>query len=120
MKKILIALALLLSINAVAYNKVPTNDIVVNVVFKKIKHLGSYPTTPRKPAMPITASQSGHIFTFPDHLAGETIEFVSGDTVVYTSVISEDGTVTAPDDLTGEYTLVLYIGDEVYSAEVKV
>ena len=74
---------------------------------------------PRIPSAPISVSQSGHTFTFPACLAGETIEIMSGDTVVYTSVIGEDGTVTAPDDLTGEYTLVLYAGDKVYSAEVE-
>ena len=73
----------------------------------------------RTPPAPISVSQSGHIFTFPAHLAGETIEIMSGDTVVYTSVIGEDGTVTAPDDITGEYTLVLYVGDKAYSAEVE-
>ena len=73
----------------------------------------------RTPPAPISVSLSGHTFTFPACLAGETIEIMSGDTVVYTSVIGEDGTVTAPDDLTGEYTLVLYAGDKVYSAEVE-
>ena len=44
---------------------------------------------------------------------------MSGDTVVYTSVIGEDGTVQVPDNLTGEFTLVLYVGDKMYSAEVE-
>ena len=74
---------------------------------------------PRTPAMPITVSQTDHVFTFSECLAGETIEIVSGDTVVYTSVIGEDGTVTVPDNLTGEFTLVLYLGDKTYSAEVE-
>lgn len=74
---------------------------------------------PRTPAMPITVSQTDHVFTFSECLAGETIEIVSGDTVVYTSVIGEDGTVVVPDNLTGEFTLVLYLGDKVYSAEVE-
>ena len=74
---------------------------------------------PRTPAMPLTALQSDHVFTFSECLAGETIEIVSGDTVVYTSVIGEDGTVQVPDNLTGEFTLVLYLGDKTYSAEVE-
>ena len=73
----------------------------------------------RTPPAPISVTLSDHVFTFSECLAGETIEIVSGDTVVYTSVIGEDGTVQVPDNLTGEFTLVLYLGDKVYSAEVE-
>ena len=73
----------------------------------------------RTPPAPISVTQSDHVFTFAEYLAGETIEIVSGDTVVYTSVIGEDGTVQVPDNLTGEFTLVLYLGDKTYSAEVE-
>ena len=81
-------------------------------------HDESHPIT-RIPPAPISATQSDHIFTFEEYLAGETIEVVSGDTVVYTSIIGEDGTVVVPDDLTGDFTLVLYVGDKMYSAEVE-
>ena len=90
-------------------------DITLNAI-NPGKGLGG---RPRTPAMPITALQSDHVFTFTECLAGETIEIVSGDTVVYTSVIGEDGTVQVPDNLTGEFTLVLYLGDKTYSAEVE-
>ena len=73
----------------------------------------------RTPPAPISVTLSDHLFTFPVYLVGETIEIVSGDTVVYTSVIGEDGTVVVPDDLTGDFTLVLYVGDKMYSAEVE-
>ena len=73
----------------------------------------------RTPPAPISVTLSDHLFTFPVYLVGETIEIVSGDTVVYTSVIGEDGTVVVPDDLTGYFTLVLYVGDKMYSAEVE-
>ena len=81
-------------------------------------HDESHPIT-RIPPAPISATQSDHIFTFEEYLAGETIEIASGDTVVHTSVIGEDGTVVVPDDLTGDFTLVLYVGDKMYSAEVE-
>lgn len=74
---------------------------------------------PRAPIPSISVSLCYHVFTFPVYLVGETIEIVSGDTVVYTSVICEDGTVVVPDDLTGYFTLVLYVGDKMYSAEVE-
>ena len=76
-------------------------------------------TQHRVPPAPISVTLSDHLFTFPVYLVGETIEIVSGDTVVYTSVIGEDGTVVVPDDLTGDFTLVLYVGDKMYSAEVE-
>ena len=73
----------------------------------------------RTPPAPISAIQSDHAFTFAEYLAGETIEIVSDGTVVYTSIIGEDGMVTVPDNLVGDFTLVLYVGDRVYSAEVE-
>ena len=81
-------------------------------------HDESHPIT-RIPPAPISATQSDHIFTFAEYLAGETIEIVSNDTVVYTSIISEDGTVTVPDNLVGDFTVVLYVGDKVYSCIVN-
>lgn len=81
-------------------------------------HDESHPIT-RIPPAPISATQSDHIFTFAEYLAGETIEIVSDGTVVYTSIIGEDGMVTVPDNLVGDFTLVLYVGDRVYSAEVE-
>ena len=73
----------------------------------------------RTPPAPISVTLSDHVFTFSEYPAGETIEIASGDTVVHTSVIGEDGTVQVPDNLTGEFTLVLYLGDKTYSAEVE-
>lgn len=73
----------------------------------------------RVPPAPISVTQSDHVFTFAEYLAGETIEVVSDGTIVYTSVIGQDGTVVVPDDLTGDFTLVLYVGDKMYSAEVE-
>lgn len=73
---------------------------------------------PRAPIPPISVSQFGHTFTFPDYLAENSVEILSDDVVVFSSIIAEDGTVIIPESLTGEYTLVLHFGDNVYSAEV--
>ena len=81
-------------------------------------HDESHPVT-RIPPAPISVTQSDHVFTFAEYLAGETIEIVSGDTVVYTSIIGEDGTVVIPDHIEGVLELVLYLGDKKYSAEVE-
>lgn len=117
-------LILCLAIMSIAPNSIFGNSYVQTekIIFKMYLYYNDpnmEHVHPRIPSAPISVSLSGHTFTFPAHLAGETIEIMSGDTVVYTSVIGEDGTVTAPDDLTGEYTLVLYAGDKVYSAEVE-
>lgn len=101
--------------NNVEAESVSNVDITLNAI-NPGKGLGG---RPRTPAMPITVSQTDHVFTFEEYLAGETIEVVSDDTIVYTSIIGEDGTVVVPDDLTGDFTLVLYVGDKMYSAEVE-
>ena len=101
--------------NNVEAESVSNVDITLNAI-NPGKGLGG---RPRTPAMPITASQTDHVFTFAEYLAGETIEVVSNDTIVYTSVIGEDGTVTVPDNLVGDFTLVLYVGDRVYTGEVE-
>lgn len=93
-----------------------TKMVVTLSAIDPTKQLGQ---VPRSLNECVRCQLSGHTFTFPACLAGDNIEVMSGDTVVYTSVIGEDGTVTAPDDLAGEYTLVLYAGDKVYSAEVE-
>ena len=120
MRKITQALLLMLLL-AISSN-VKVESIVDETISVQLRyndsHDESHPIT-RIPPAPISATQSDHIFTFEEYLAGETIEVVSGDTVVYTSIIGEDGTVVVPDDLTGDFTLVLYVGDKMYSAEVE-
>ena len=120
MRKITQALLLMLLL-AISSN-VKGESIVDETISVQLRyndsHDESHPIT-RIPPAPISATQSDHIFTFEEYLAGETIEVVSDDTIVYTSIIGEDGTVVVPDDLTGDFTLVLYVGDKMYSAEVE-
>ncbi len=73
----------------------------------------------RMPAAPIYVSQDEHAFTFNASIAGETIEVVSGDEILYTTIIGEDGTVVIPDSISGEVELRLYRGSLVYHAEVE-
>ena len=101
--------------NNVEAESVSNVEITLNAI-NPGKDLGR---DPRSFNLSIQSQQSDHVFTFEEYLAGETIEVVSDDTIVYTSVIGEDGTVVVPDNLTGEFTLVLYLGDKVYSAEVE-
>lgn len=74
---------------------------------------------PRVPSAPIYAYQSANVFTFEQYLSGNTIELLSGEVIVYTSTIPADGIVVIPDDIVGEYTLLLYVGNSAYRADVE-
>ncbi len=73
----------------------------------------------RSPVAPIYVWQDDNTFTFNSSFAGETIEVVSDDEILYTTIIGEDGTVTIPDNISGEVELRLYRGSFVYRAEVE-
>ena len=70
-----------------------TKMVVTLSAIDPTKQLGQ---VPRSLNECVQCQQSGHTFTFSAHLAGETIEIMSGDTVVYTSVIGEDGQLPLP------------------------
>lgn len=73
----------------------------------------------RSPAAPIYVTQDGHCFVFNASLAGETIQILAGDTLLYTDVIGVDGSVSVPDDITGEVELRLVRGSLIYHAMVE-
>ena len=73
----------------------------------------------RAPIAPIYASQEEHRFVFNASLAGETIQILAGDTLLYTDVIGADGCVTVPEDITGEVELRLVRGSLTYHAVVE-
>ncbi len=117
MKKLLITLLMSLSLMPLTLKAVPIGtQILIRLNYDV--HRGDLGKSSRSPIAPISVLQTDNVFTFPDQFAGETVEILSGDTVVYSAVVSEDGTVVVPDSLNGEYCLVLYVGDKVYSAEV--
>ena len=73
----------------------------------------------RSPAVPIYVTQEDHRFVFNASLAGETIQILAGDTLLYTDVIGADGCVTVPEDITGEVELRLVRGSLTYHAVVE-
>lgn len=73
----------------------------------------------RVPAAPIYVNQDDHTFIFSSNLAGEIIEVMGSDGLLYTSIIGENGKVVVPNSITGEVELHLYRGDLVYSAIVE-
>lgn len=73
----------------------------------------------RVPAAPIYVNQDDHTFMFSSNLAGEIIEVMGKDGLLYTSIIGENGEVVVPNSISGEVELHLYRGDLVYSAIVE-
>ena len=78
-----------------------------------------YGNKPRVPAKPIYVEQDDKTFSFDASLAGETIQLLAGDTLLYTDVIGADGSVTVPEDITGEVELRLVRGSLIYHAMVE-
>lgn len=72
----------------------------------------------RVPATPIYVNQDDHTFIFSSNLAGEIIEVMGSDGLLYTSIIGENGKVVVPNSITGEVELRLYRGSHTYSAIV--
>lgn len=72
----------------------------------------------RVPAAPIYVNQDDHTFIFSSNLAGEIIEVMGSDGLLYTSIIGENGKVVVPNSITGEVELRLYRGSHTYSAIV--
>ena len=78
-----------------------------------------YGNHPRMPAAPIYVNQDGHLFTFQSSLAGETVEIVADDTLLYSTIIGTDASVTIPADISGEVELRLIRGSMTYRATIE-
>lgn len=98
-------------------------DTVVPQTIVYIQYDEDYADIGKSPRVPPTtilhAYQSANVFTFEQYLSGNTIELLSGEVIVYTSTIPADGIVVIPDDIVGEYKLLLYVGNASYSADVE-
>lgn len=73
----------------------------------------------RSPIRPIYIDQDDHTITFSSNFVGKTVEVVISNTLIYTTIIGEDGKIVIPDNISGEVELRLYRGDLVYSAIVE-
>lgn len=79
----------------------------------------NYTPNSRVPVAPIYVNQDDHTFIFSSNLAGEIIEVLGSDGLLYTSMIGENDKVIVPNSITGEVELRLNRGDLVYSAIVE-
>lgn len=77
------------------------------------------PQFKRSPIAPIYVEQDGYTLAFNASLAGEVVEVVGDNQLLYTMIIGEDGKVIIPDSISGEVELRLYRGCLVYHAEVE-
>ena len=70
--------------------------------------------THRVPPAPIYVNQEGRCLAFDSSLVGETIKVVSDETLLYTTVIGEDGKIEIPEYIFGEIELRLVRGSLIY------
>lgn len=70
--------------------------------------------THRVPPAPIYVNQEGRCLAFDSSLVGETIKVVSDETLLYTTVIGEDGEIEIPEYILGEVELRLVRGSLIY------
>jgi hypothetical protein len=70
--------------------------------------------THRVPPAPIYVNQEGRCLAFDSSLVGETIKVVSDETLLYTTVIGEDGKIEIPEYIFGEVELRLVRGSLIY------
>lgn len=74
---------------------------------------------PRMPAAPIYASQDGNKLLFDLQFVGYNIELYDlEECFVYSDMINEEGSIELPSNLSGIYTLKLYVGYFVYQGEI--
>ena len=67
----------------------------------------------------IIVYQDANSLTFDLQFVGFEIELLyNDDEVVFTDMIDEEGTVELPSNLSGIYTLRLYVGDVIYQGEI--
>lgn len=76
-------------------------------------------TSHRVPLAPITVQQENHLFVFNTCFSGNPIEIYEDDVLIYTSYISENGSVEIPNDICGEVEIRLLRGIRIYSAMVE-
>ena len=73
----------------------------------------------RAPSVPIHVNQDGHLFTFQSSLADETVEILNDGILLYVTLVGVDGSVTIPDEISGEVELRLVRGSMTYHAIVE-
>lgn len=73
----------------------------------------------RVPIAPLRIEQENHLFVFNTCFSGNAIEIYEDDVLIYTSYISENGSVEIPSDICGEVEICLLRGNRIYSAMVE-
>lgn len=80
---------------------------------------GAQKSSHRVPLAPITVQEEGHLFVFDTCFSGNAIEIYEDAVLIYTSYISENGSVEIPNDICGEVEIRLLRGIRIYSAMVE-
>lgn len=73
----------------------------------------------RVPASFIYAEQDGHKIKFQQNLFGEMIKVIGNHSILYTTIISDDGSIEIPNSILGDVELQLVRGSIVYTAFIE-
>lgn len=73
----------------------------------------------RVPASFIYAEQDGHKIKFQQNLFGEMIKVIGNHSILYTTIISDDGSIEIPNSILGDVELQLVRGSIVYAAFIE-
>lgn len=73
----------------------------------------------RVPVSFIYAEQDGHKIKFQQNLFGEMIKVIGNHSILYTTNISDDGSIEIPNSILGDVELQLLRGCFVYAAFIE-
>lgn len=97
---------------------VPVGELIVmkSNIIKPTRH-GGYT---KSPVAPVTIYKDGNVLSFGENCVGGTLQVLSGDSVVYSTVIDENCVVEIPEYISGVVELRLTIGNITFSAETEI
>lgn len=120
MKKTLSLLTLLLSLTIGGANaRLSDFAKYYNVILQYRQPTRDKARLPRIPSKPINAIMEGDVLKFETCLSDANVEIILDEMVVFSSTIDENGVVTLPENLNGEYELRLYVDDNVYTGIIE-
>lgn len=118
--KILLLVSMMLS-SALVYGKTPvTRDMPILMCQTVWDSQGIHKGHTKSPVAPVIIYKNGNVLSFAENCVGGTLEVLSGDAVIYSTVIDESCMVELPEEISGVVQLRLTIGDITFCAEIEI
>ncbi len=97
------------------------NDDPDTLILNYVPPVGGMGEGPRSQAPPIYVEQDGHTLSFSTNYAGCLIKLMDDDNlVILTDYVNDNGVVDIPTDVSGVFTLLLYVDTHTaYSGEIQ-